>query len=48
MTHPAYLALRDQILDVMWKRGLFPEQRADEIMRLCGIEYEDTEPKEGE
>jgi hypothetical protein len=25
----------------MWKRGLFPEQRADEIMKLVGIEHED-------
>jgi hypothetical protein len=44
MTYVEYMALREKIVDAMWERNVFPEQRADNIMKLVGIEYE--EPKE--
>lgn len=40
MNHPEYMALRDKILDAMWEPNQFPEDRADAIMKLVGVEYE--------
>ena len=46
MTNEEYISLRELVLEIMWRRNVFPEQRADEIMKLFGITVE--EPKEVE
>lgn len=46
MTHAEYISLRELVLEIMWQRDLFAEQKADEIMTLFGITVE--EPKEAE
>lgn len=43
MTHPEYMALRDQILEIIWQRDKFLESKVDEIMKLVGITYEPPE-----
>ena len=47
-----YLALREKVLDAMWAKNKFPEQRADEIISLFGvsavIEYESEGPAKPE
>lgn len=47
MTHPEYMALRDEILEIIWQRDKFLESKVDEIMKLVGITYEPPEePRE--
>lgn len=43
MTHPEYMALRDEILKIIWERDKFLESKVDEIMKLVGITYEPPE-----
>jgi len=46
MTHEEYMELREKVIDAMWEKNVFPEQRADKIMELLGVKYEDK--KDGE
>lgn len=46
MTHKEYIKLREKVIDAMWEKNVFPEQRADKIMELFGVKYEDK--KDGE
>ena len=46
MTHPEYMALREQILEIIWQRDKFLESKVDEIMTLVGITYEPPEEQE--
>jgi predicted metal-binding transcription factor (methanogenesis marker protein 9) len=41
MTHTEYMELKQKIVDAMYLKNVYPEQRADEIMKLVGIEHED-------
>jgi hypothetical protein len=41
------MALRDKIIEVMWKRNVFAEKRADDILKLVGIEYKDLNKEQG-
>jgi hypothetical protein len=46
MTHTEYMELRGKIVDAMWEKNVLPERRADNIMEICGIVYEEPEQKE--
>ena len=47
MKYDEYIALREEVLEIMWRRNVFPEQRADEILKLFGVECEDKKGNEG-
>jgi hypothetical protein len=35
------MKLREKVIDAMWEKNVFPEQRADNILKLLGVTYED-------
>ena len=47
MQYDEYMAKRETVLEIMWRRNVFPEQRADEIMKLFGVDCEDKKGNEG-